>query len=209
MTRAVSERRYDAVKRSIDLVAAAAGLILLSPLLLILALVVRTRLGAPILFRQIRPGLHGELFEMVKFRTMRALRPGEVESVENDAARLTKFGRMLRATSLDELPELWNVVRGEMSLVGPRPLLREYLPLYSAVEARRHEVRPGITGWAQVNGRNALDWPSRFALDVWYVDHRSFTLDLRILLRTISRVLRRDGIAQAGTDSAQRFTGSR
>lgn len=208
MIRDVPHRPYDVVKRILDIGAAAVLLVVLSPVIAIVWLFVRTRLGAPAFFRQRRPGRHGVLFEMVKFRTMRALRQGEVENVETDSARLTKFGRALRATSLDELPELWNVLRGDMSLVGPRPLLPEYLPLYSVSEARRHEVRPGITGWAQVNGRNSLDWPSRFAMDIWYVDHRSFTLDLRILMLTVVKVLRRDGIAQQGTETTKRFTGT-
>lgn len=196
-------------KRAFDATAAAVLLVALFPVLLVIGVAIRALLGAPVLFSQRRPGRGGVLFRMHKFRSMRLLAPGEVEDAASDRARLTRFGRFLRSTSLDELPALVNVLRGEMSLVGPRPLLPEYLPLYDATQARRHEVLPGITGWAQVNGRNALDWPARLALDVWYVDHRSFLLDLRILALTVVRVLRRDGIAQAGTDTMHRFTGSR
>lgn len=194
------------MKRALDVFGAVAGLLALSPLLLALALLIRWRMGAPVLFRQTRPGLHGEPFKMVKFRTMRDATDAAGRPLP-DAERLTGLGRFLRATSLDELPELWNVARGEMSLVGPRPLLMEYLPLYSAFQARRHEVRPGITGWAQVNGRNALGWDDKFALDVWYVDNRSLRLDLRILGLTLLKVLRRDGISAAGEATMPRFTG--
>jgi sugar transferase EpsL len=188
------------LKRPIDALVAAALLVLLSPLLLVLALAVRIALGRPVLFRQHRPGLRGAPFEILKLRTM-------VDAPLPDEARLTRLGRFLRATSLDELPELVNVLRGEMSLVGPRPLLLEYLPRYSAEERRRHDVRPGITGWAQIHGRNAVDWPERFRLDVWYVDHVSFTLDLRIVLRTIALVLRREGISAAGHATMPPFQG--
>lgn len=198
---------YDALKRAIDIAAASLLLIVLSPVLLIAALAVRLALGSPVLFTQDRPGMHGRIFRMVKFRTMRALTPGEPPGPESDARRLSGFGRWLRASSIDELPELWNVIRGEMSLVGPRPLLPEYLPLYSNVQARRHEVRPGITGLAQISGRNAIDWPTRLALDVQYVDQRSLLLDVRILLLTILRVVRREGVAQAGRDTVDRFVG--
>jgi lipopolysaccharide/colanic/teichoic acid biosynthesis glycosyltransferase len=201
--------KYDRVKRAIDVVAAALLLVALSPLMLIIGGVVRAALGRPVLFRQARVGRASRIFRIVKFRSMRVLGPGEVEDVRSDAARLGKFGRALRATSLDELPELWNVLRGDMSLVGPRPLLPEYLPLYTAEQARRHEVRPGITGLAQVRGRNLLDWPSRFELDVQYVDHRSFSLDIRILLLTIGQVVRGTGVSQPGTASAHRFNGER
>lgn len=194
------------VKRVIDIVGSGAGLILLWPVLLILALLIRYRMGAPILFRQQRPGLRGEAFEMVKFRTMRDVVDGSGQ-VLTDEERLTPLGRFLRATSLDELPELWNVVCGDMSLVGPRPLLMEYLPLYSQYQARRHEVRPGVTGWAQVNGRNALSWEEKFELDVWYVDNRSLWLDMKILLLTIIRVFRRQGISAEGEATVRRFTG--
>ena len=176
------------MKRLFDLLLSFGLLVVLALPLLLLWGLVRSKLGSPVLFRQIRPGLDGRPFMMVKFRTMTDERDAGGELLP-DAQRLTAFGRFLRATSLDELPELWNVLSGEMSLVGPRPLLMEYLPLYSPEQARRHEVRPGITGWAQVNGRNALSWEERFKLDVWYVDHRSLWLDLRILLRTAKTVL--------------------
>lgn len=180
-------------KRAFDLAAAAAGLLVLAPLLLALAALVRLRLGSPVLFRQTRPGCKGRPFTLVKFRTMRDPRPGE-DAFATDADRLTPLGSFLRSASLDELPELLNVLKGEMSLVGPRPLLMEYLPRYSAEQARRHEVRPGVTGWAQVNGRNAISWERKFELDVWYVDHMSFLLDLRIIARTFARVAGKDGI---------------
>jgi len=196
------------VKRLFDLLAAALGVMLLAVPLALLAWQVRRKLGSPVLFTQVRPGLHGKPFRMVKFRTMTdacdasgALLP--------DAQRLTPFGRFLRASSLDELPELWNVLRGEMSLVGPRPLLMEYLPLYSPEQARRHEVRPGITGWAQVNGRNAISWADKFSLDVWYVDHRSLWLDVRILWLTVRKVLVRDGISAAGEATMPKFEGDK
>lgn len=184
------------------------ALVLLCLPLLLLATLVRLRLGRPVLFRQVRPGLHGRPFMMVKFRTMTDAR-GPDGALLSDAQRLTPFGRFLRSTSLDELPELWNVLRGEMSLVGPRPLLMEYLPLYTPEQARRHDVRPGITGWAQVNGRNAVTWDERFRLDVWYVDHRSLWLDLRILWLTLRKVLARDGISAHGDATMPKFTGSK
>ncbi|MDV7213610.1 sugar transferase [Azotobacter beijerinckii] len=196
------------LKRLFDLLAAALGLLLLAPALLVLAWLVRRRIGAPVLFRQIRPGLHGRPFELLKFRSMREALD-EHGQLLPDAERLTPFGRFLRASSLDELPELWNVLRGDMSLVGPRPLLIEYLPLYTPEQARRHAVRPGITGWAQVNGRNALSWEEKFRLDVWYVDHRSLRLDLHILLLTLKRVLAREGINAEGEATMARFTGSK
>ena len=193
-------------KRVVDFMIALVALAVFAPAMLAVAVMVRVKLGGPVLFRQQRPGLHGRPFTMVKFRTMHhacdangALRP--------DGGRLDAFGRMLRATSLDELPELWNVLRGDMSLVGPRPLLMEYLPRYSPREARRHEVRPGITGWAQVNGRNAASWSDRFERDLWYVDNHSLALDARILLLTVLRVLRRDGIAAHGEATMHPFTG--
>ncbi len=198
---------YTLCKRAIDLGAAALGLVILSPVLLTLALLIRARLGAPILFRQTRPGLHARPFTIYKFRSMRDARDAHGNPLP-DAERLPPLGRFLRSTSLDELPELWNVLRGDMSLVGPRPLLLEYLPLYSDEQARRHEVRPGITGWAQVNGRNAIGWEDRFALDVWYVDNKSLWLDLRILARTLKRVVTREGISHAGEATMTRFTGS-
>ena len=182
------------VKRAFDLATASIALILLSPVLAWIALAVLVTKGRPILFRQERPGLGGRPFTMVKFRTMRALRPGEVPYL-TDVDRVTRLGRFLRGTSLDELPELWNVVRGDMSIVGPRPLLMEYLSEYSADEGRRHDVRPGITGWAVVNGRNSLRFDERLALDLWYVDHASLALDLRIMAMTVSQVLRRQGVS--------------
>jgi sugar transferase EpsL len=195
------------MKRLFDIVCSAAALLVLSPLLLVLASLVRWKLGSPVIFRQLRPGRGGRLFEVWKFRTMTEARDPNGQLLP-DAARLPPFGRWLRATSLDELPELWNVLRGEMSLVGPRPLLVEYLPLYSAEQARRHELRPGLSGWAQVNGRNALTWDEKFRLDVWYVDHRTFWLDLKIMALTLARVFRREGISAAGEATMPRFTGT-
>ena len=200
------QARVGALKRLFDLVIASFALLLLFPVLLLVAWLVHRRLGSPVLFRQVRPGLHGKPFEMVKFRTMRDAVDTEGNALP-DAERLTSFGRFLRSASLDELPELWNVIKGDMSLVGPRPLLMEYLPLYSKEQARRHEVRPGITGWAQVNGRNAVSWPEKFALDIWYVDNRSLLLDIRILLLTIKKVFVREGISAEGQATASRFTG--
>jgi lipopolysaccharide/colanic/teichoic acid biosynthesis glycosyltransferase len=196
------------MKRLFDLLASVLGLLVLALPLAVLAWQVRRKLGSPVLFTQVRPGLHGKPFRMVKFRTMTDERDAS-GALLPDAQRLTPFGRFLRSSSLDELPELWNVLRGEMSLVGPRPLLMEYLPLYSAVQARRHEVRPGITGWAQVNGRNAISWADKFALDVWYVDHRSLFLDIRILWLTVRKVLVRDGISAAGEATMPRFEGDK
>ncbi|MCZ8253493.1 MAG: sugar transferase [Hylemonella sp.] len=196
------------MKRLFDLLLSIGLLLVLALPLLLLWALVRRKLGSPVLFRQVRPGLHGRPFMMVKFRTMTDERGADGELLP-DARRLTSFGRFLRATSLDELPELWNVLRGEMSLVGPRPLLMEYLPLYSPEQARRHEVRPGITGWAQVNGRNALSWEERFKLDVWYVDHRSLWLDLRILWLTVRKVIVREGISAQGEATMTRFTGNK
>ena len=196
------------MKRIFDLIAATLGLLVLAMPLLVLGWQVRRKLGSPVLFTQVRPGLHGQSFRMVKFRTMTDTRDAS-GALLPDAQRLTPFGRWLRASSLDELPELWNVLRGEMSLVGPRPLLMEYLPLYSPEEARRHEVRPGITGWAQVNGRNAISWADKFALDVWYVDNRSLWLDLRILWLTVRKVLVRDGISAAGEATMPKFVGDK
>lgn len=196
------------MKRIFDLIAATLGLLVLAMPLLVLGWQVRRKLGSPVLFTQVRPGLHGQSFSMVKFRTMTDTRDAS-GALLPDAQRLTPFGRWLRASSLDELPELWNVLRGEMSLVGPRPLLMEYLPLYSPEQARRHEVRPGITGWAQVNGRNAISWADKFALDVWYVDNRSLWLDVRILWLTVRKVLVRDGISAAGEATMPRFEGDK
>ena len=194
-------------KRIMDIVGAALALLLASPLLLLTAITVRVALGSPVLFRQARPGLHGVPFQMLKFRTMTDARD-DTGKLLPDSTRLGAVGKFLRATSLDEVPELWNVLVGDMSLVGPRPLLLEYLPLYSATQRRRHEVRPGITGWAQVNGRNALSWEDKFDHDVWYVDHRTFWLDIKILLLTAYRVLRLEGITQPGHVSAEKFRGS-
>ncbi len=198
-------RRY--LKRGLDLAIVIPVLIVSAPLLLLTALVVRMSMGAPVLFRQARPGLHGNPFTLLKFRTMM---PSASEHVDPtmDALRLTRFGRWLRSTSLDELPELINVLRGEMSLVGPRPLLMQYLPRYNAEQLRRQEVRPGITGWAQVNGRNALTWQQKFVLDIWYVDHVSFTLDLRIIALTLWKVFKREGISQLGQATIEEFMGS-
>jgi sugar transferase EpsL len=198
---------YDLIKRALDACAAGIALVLLSPLLLGVGLLVRLRLGTPVLFTQLRPGLGGRPFSLVKFRTMTHERDASGRLL-SDADRLTPFGSFLRRTSLDELPELVNVLKGEMSLVGPRPLLMEYLPLYSVHQARRHEVRPGLTGWAQVNGRNAISWEDKFKLDVWYVDHRSLLLDLRILFMTIGAVLASRGITATGEATMPRFTGS-
>lgn len=194
------------MKRLFDIGVALLALALLAPIMATVALLVRWRLGSPVLFRQTRPGRHGRPFEMVKFRTMRDAFDRDGTPLP-DAARLTTLGKRLRATSLDELPELWNVLKGDMSLVGPRPLLMEYLPLYTPRQARRHEVRPGVTGWAQVNGRNALSWEQKFELDVWYVDNRSLWLDLRILLLTVRKVLVREGIAHDGDVAMPRFRG--
>ena len=193
-------------KRLLDVVGATIGLIVISPVQVAAAMAVRWDLGSPILFRQERPGLGGRAFTLLKFRTMRE-GVDDCGSVIPDAQRLTRLGRRMRALSLDELPELWNVLRGDMSLVGPRPLLMEYLPRYSPEQARRHEVRPGITGWAQVCGRNALTWEEKFALDVWYVDNVSFGLDLKILWRTVRAVLSREGISAPGHETMPEFRG--
>ena len=195
------------MKRLFDLVLTVVGLMALALPLLMLAWLVRRKLGSPVFFRQIRPGLNGQPFQMLKFRTMTDER-GPDGALLPDAVRITPFGRWLRATSLDELPELWNVLKGDMSLVGPRPLLMEYLPLYTPEQARRHEVRPGITGWAQVNGRNAISWEDKFKLDVWYVDNRNLWLDIKILWLTVKKVLLRDGISAAGEATMPRFAGS-
>jgi lipopolysaccharide/colanic/teichoic acid biosynthesis glycosyltransferase len=195
------------MKRVFDLQASAIGLIILAVPLALLAWQVRRRLGSPVLFTQVRPGLHGKPFRMVKFRTMTDARDAS-GALLPDAQRLTPFGRFLRTTSLDELPELWNVLKGDMSLVGPRPLLMQYLPLYSPEQARRHEVRPGVTGWAQVNGRNAISWEDKFNFDVWYVDNQSLWLDIKILWLTVKKVLVRDGISGAGEATMSAFKGS-
>jgi len=195
------------MKRGFDLAVAALLLFLLSPVILLIALLVRVRIGSPVFFRQMRPGYGGKPFEMLKFRTMREAFGSDGQPL-SDADRMTDLGRMLRSSSLDELPELWNVMKGEMSLVGPRPLLMEYLPLYNAEQARRHEVRPGVTGWAQVNGRNALSWEQKFALDLWYVDNRSIWIDIEILWMTLAKVLKRDGISADGEVTMPKFEGT-
>ena len=195
------------IKWILDIFLSAAGLVLLAPLFVVIFVLARCRLGAPVFFVQERPGLKGKPFRLIKFRTMTDERDDKGDLLP-DEKRLTGFGKWLRATSIDELPELWNVLKGEMSLVGPRPLLMEYLPLYSPEQARRHDVRPGITGWAQVNGRNAISWEEKFAADVWYVDNQSFVLDMKILLRTLSAILTRQGISHAGQATMPRFTGN-
>jgi lipopolysaccharide/colanic/teichoic acid biosynthesis glycosyltransferase len=195
------------MKRLFDLVLASLAFVMLSLPMVCLYVLIYKKLGHPVLFSQIRPGLNGKPFMMVKFRTMTDARGADSELLP-DSERLTPFGRFLRASSLDELPELWNVLKGDMSLVGPRPLLVEYLPLYSAEQARRHDVRPGITGWAQVNGRNALSWEAKFKLDVWYVDNRTLWLDIKILFLTMRKVLARDGVNAVGEATMHKFTGT-
>ncbi len=195
------------MKRLIDVLASGLGLLILSPLLLGLALLVLVYHGRPVFFGQVRPGLKGKPFKMLKFRTMRDVSDSSGNPLP-DSERITKFGAFLRATSLDELPELWNVLKGEMSLVGPRPLLMEYLGLYTPEQARRHEVRPGVTGWAQVNGRNAISWEKKFKLDVWYVDNRSLWLDIKILFMTVKKVFVREGISADGHVTKEKFKGS-
>lgn len=196
------------MKRGFDLIVSTLALVLLSPLLLIVGVLVRLRLGRPVLFTQQRPGIAGRPFTLVKFRTMREP-SADTPNGASDEERLDSFGSKLRSTSLDELPELWNVLKGDMSLVGPRPLLMQYLPLYDDRQARRHEVRPGLTGWAQINGRNATPWPERLEMDVWYVENRSFWLDLKILALTIPRALKRIGVSQEGQATVEYFTGTR
>jgi sugar transferase EpsL len=200
-------RGYALSKRALDLFGAGAGLFFLWPVMLLVAFGVAVFLGRPVLFRQVRPGLNGRLFEVWKFRSMGDQRDADGNLLP-DAQRLGRFGRLLRSSSLDELPQLFAVLKGDLSLVGPRPLLVEYLPYYSPEQARRHDVPPGITGWAQVNGRNALNWEQRFALDVWYVDHRSLALDLRILVLTVLKVFKREGITAAGGTMMPPFRGS-
>jgi lipopolysaccharide/colanic/teichoic acid biosynthesis glycosyltransferase len=195
------------MKRLLDIVCSSLALLLLSPVIAIVALLVRTRLGSPVFFRQTRPGKDARPFEMIKFRTMRDAHDADGELL-SDAQRLTRLGRTLRSTSLDELPGLWNVLRGDMSLVGPRPLLMQYLPLYSEEQARRHLVRPGVTGWAQVNGRNSLSWDEKFALDTWYVDNHNLWVDMKILLLTVWKVVRRDGISAADDATMPVFRGN-
>jgi len=195
------------LKRSLDIVIASAALILLSPVYFYVAYKVRKNLGSPVLFRQVRPGLYGKPFEMIKFRSMKDAVDAQ-GNVLPDSERLTPFGKMLRASSLDEMPELWNVIKGDMSIVGPRPLLMEYLPLYNAEQAKRHNVRPGITGYAQVNGRNAISWEKKFELDTWYVENQSLWLDFKIMLKTIRKVLAKDDISAEGEATMTKFTGT-
>ena len=195
------------LKRLLDITIASIALILLSPLYALVAYKVKKNLGSPVLFRQVRPGLHGKPFEMIKFRTMKDA-VGEQGSPLPDSERLTSFGQMLRSTSLDEMPELWNVIKGDMSIVGPRPLLMEYLPLYNEQQAKRHNVRPGITGYAQVNGRNAISWEKKFELDTWYVENQSLWLDFKIMLKTIKKVIAKDDISAEGEATMTKFTGS-
>ncbi|UYB69602.1 sugar transferase [Aeromonas veronii] len=195
------------MKRLFDILFSFCGLVLLFPLICVLALQVRRKIGSPVLFRQTRPGLNGRPFEMVKFRTMKDVVDGNGNPLP-DSERIIPFGDKLRRSSCDELPELWNVLKGDMSLVGPRPLLMQYLPLYSSEQARRHEVRPGVTGWAQINGRNSLSWEDKFKLDVWYVDNNSFWLDIKILLLTVKKVVVKEGISAEGHTTIAPFTGS-
>lgn len=195
------------LKRLLDIVIASIALVLLSPLYAYVAYKVKKNLGSPVLFRQVRPGLHGKPFEMIKFRTMK----DAIDERGNplpDSERLTPFGKMLRSSSLDEMPELWNVIKGDMSIVGPRPLLMEYLPLYNKEQAKRHEVRPGMTGHAQVNGRNAISWEQKFKLDTWYVENRSLWLDFKIMLQTVKKVIAKDDINEAGEATMTKFTGT-
>ena len=195
------------MKRLVDILASFVGIILLTPVFLLVAFLIRKNLGSPVIFSQIRSGIDGKPFKMYKFRSMK----NAIDTSGNplpDAERLTPFGKKLRSTSLDELPELWNVLKGDMSLVGPRPLLMEYLPLYDKEQYRRHNVRPGITGWAQINGRNAISWEDKFKLDVWYVDNQSLKLDLKILLLTIKKVFIKEGISSSGEVTTSKFTGS-
>ena len=196
------------LKRILDVVIASTALVLLSPVYALVAYKVKKNLGSPVLFRQTRPGLYGQPFEMIKFRSMK----DALDTAGNplpDSERLTPFGKMLRATSLDEMPELWNVIKGDMSIVGPRPLLMEYLPLYNSEQAKRHDVRPGITGYAQVNGRNAISWEKKFELDTWYVNNHSLWLDFKIMLKTVKKVLAKDDISAEGDVTMHKFTGSK
>ena len=195
------------LKRLIDIIIASIALILLSPLYAFVAYKVKKNLGSPVLFRQVRPGLHGKPFEMIKFRTMKDAMDVDGNPLP-DSERLTPFGKMLRSTSLDEMPELWNVIKGDMSVVGPRPLLMEYLPLYNKEQAKRHDVRPGMTGHAQVNGRNAISWEEKFKLDTWYVENQSTLLDFKIMLKTVKKVLAKDDISAEGEATMTKFTGS-
>lgn len=195
------------MKRLFDSIAALFALIIFLPILLVVAILIRQKLGSPILFSQVRPGFNGQPFKMFKFRTMLDAQDALGNPLPDDQ-RLTKFGSLLRSTSLDELPGLWNVLKGDMSLVGPRPLLMDYLPLYNTEQAKRHNVRPGLTGWAQVNGRNAISWEQKFKLDTWYVEHQSFWLDIKIILLTVKKVLIRDGISADGQVTMSKFEGS-
>lgn len=195
------------MKRLVDIIIASIALILLSPLYFYVAYKVKKNLGSPVLFRQVRPGLHGKSFEMIKFRTMKDAIDAQGNQLP-DSERLTPFGKMLRSTSLDEMPELWNVIKGDMSIVGPRPLLMEYLPLYNKEQAKRHDVRPGMTGYAQVNGRNAIGWEEKFKLDTWYVENRSLWLDFKIMLQTVKKVIGKHDINEAGEATMSKFTGS-
>ncbi len=196
------------MKRLLDIIIASIALILLSPLYALVAYKVKKNLGSPILFRQVRPGLHGKPFEMIKFRTMKDAIDEQGNPLP-DSERLTPFGKMLRSTSLDEMPELWNVIKGDMSIVGPRPLLMEYLPLYNEDQAKRHNVRPGMTGHAQVNGRNAISWEEKFKLDTWYVEHQSIWLDFKIMLKTVQKVIAKDDISAEGEATMTKFTGTK
>lgn len=195
------------LKRLLDIVIASSALVLLSPVYALVAYKVKKNLGSPVLFRQTRPGLHGQPFEMIKFRTMKDAFDLDGNPLP-DSERLTPFGKMLRATSLDEMPELWNVIKGDMSIVGPRPLLMEYLPLYNREQAKRHHVRPGITGYAQVNGRNAISWEKKFELDTWYVENQSLWLDFKIMLKTVKKVIAKDDISAEGEATMTKFTGT-
>lgn len=195
------------LKRLLDIVIASIALVLLSPLYFYVAHKVRKNLGSPVLFRQVRPGLHGKPFEMIKFRTMKDALDEQGNPLP-DSERLTPFGKMLRSTSLDEMPELWNVIKGDMSVVGPRPLLMEYLPLYNKEQAKRHDVRPGMTGYAQVNGRNAISWDEKFKLDTWYVENQSIWLDFKIMLKTVKKVIAKDDINEVGEATMTKFTGT-
>lgn len=196
------------MKRLFDIIVSIIALVLLSPIFVIVAYKVKKNLGSPVLFRQVRPGLNGQPFEMIKFRTMKDAVDKDGNPLP-DSERLTPFGKMLRATSLDEMPELWNVLKGEMSLVGPRPLLMEYLPLYNERQAKRHDVRPGVTGYAQVNGRNAISWEQKFEYDVWYVENQSFWLDIKILFKTVKKVFFKEDINAEGEATMSKFTGSK
>jgi len=204
---AISASMYPYTKRILDIAFSAISLLALAPVLILVALLVRLKLGTPILYRQTRPGLRAKPFELIKFRSMLEAYDDNGNPLPNQE-RMTPFGRFLRASSLDELPELWNILKGDMSVVGPRPLLTEYLPLYTERQSRRHEVPPGLTGWSQVNGRNAIAWEEKFELDVWYVDNASFLLDLKIIAFTVTKVLRREGISYGEDVAMPRFQGS-